>query len=98
VAFSLGENKIAKSGEKTVFVRVITPDGKEMAKSYDDNYRFKFNKSSGYFAGKETLNYANSEISGVTYCEGQGELVPGNYIIEITCDGVVIANTTLRLD
>lgn len=98
VSFSLGENKIAKSGEKTVFVRVITPDGKEMAKSYDDNYRFKFNKSSGYFAGKETLNYANSEISGVTYCEGQGELVPGNYIIEITCDGVVIANTTLRLD
>ena len=69
-----------------------------MAKSYDDNYRFTFNKSGGYFAGKETLNYANSEISGVTYCEGQGELVPGNYIIEITCDGALIGNTTLRLD
>ncbi len=98
VSFSLGENKIAKSGEKTVYVRIVTPDGKEMAKSYDDNYRFTFNKSGGYFAGKETLNYANSEISGVTYCEGQGELVPGNYIIEITCDGALIGNTTLRLD
>lgn len=98
VSFSLGENKIAKSGEKTIFVRIITPDGKEMAKSYDDNYRFRFNKSSGYFAGKESLNYANAEISGVTYCEGQGELVPGNYIIEITCDGTIIGNTTLRLD
>ena len=98
VSFSLGENKIAKSGEKIVYVRIVTPDGKEMAKSYDDNYRFTFNKSGGYFAGKETLNYANIEISGVTYCEGQGELVPGNYIIEITCDGAVIGNTTLRLD
>jgi hypothetical protein len=98
VSFSLGENKIAKSGEKTVYVRIVTPDGKEMAKSYDDNYRFTFNKSGGYFAGKETLNYANTEISGVTYCEGQGELVPGNYIIEITCDGALIGNTTLRLD
>ena len=98
VSFSLGENKIAKSGEKTVFVRIVTPDGKEMAKNYDDNYRFTFNKSGGYFAGKETLNYANVEISGVTYCEGQGELVPGNYIIEITCDGVIIGNTNLRLD
>jgi hypothetical protein len=98
VSFSLGENKIAKSGEKTVYVRIVTPDGKEMAKSYDDNYRFTFNKSGGYFAGKETLNYANIEISGVTYCEGQGELVPGNYIIEITCDGALIGNTTLRLD
>ncbi len=98
VSFSLGENKIAKAGEKTVFIRIVTPDGKEMAKSYDDNYRFTFDKSSGYFAGKQALNYSNTEISGVTYCEGQGELVPGNYIIEVACDGVIIGNTSLRLD
>lgn len=98
VSFTLGENKIAKAGEKTVFVRIVTPDGKEMAKNYDENYKFTFNKSSGYFAGKETLNYANVEISGVMYCEGQDPLVPGNYIIEVTCDGAVIGNTTLKLD
>lgn len=98
VSFSLGENKIAKAGEKIVFIRIVTPDGKEMAKSYDDNYRFTFDKSSGYFAGKQSLNYANTEISGVTYCEGQGELVPGNYIVEVSCDGVIIGGTSLRLD
>ena len=98
VSFSLGENKIAKAGEKTIYVRIMTPDGKELAKSYDDNCRFNFNQSSGYFAGRETLNYANAELNGVTYCEGQGEYVPGNYIIEITCDGVVIGNTSLKLD
>ncbi len=98
VSFSLGENKIAKAGEKTVFVRIVTPDGKEMAKNYDDNYRFTFDKSSGYFAGKQSLNYANTEISGVTYCEGKDPLVAGNYIIEVVCDGVIIGNTSLRLD
>lgn len=98
VGFTLGENKIAKAGEKTVFIRIMTPDGKEMAKNYDDSYKFTFNQSSGYYAGKETLNYGNTEISGVTYCEGQGEMVPGNYIVEITCDEVVIGNTTLKLD
>jgi hypothetical protein len=98
VSFSLGENKIAKAGEKTVFIRIMTPDGKEMAKSYDDGYKFLFNQSSGYFAGKIELNYANVEISGVTYCEGQGEMVPGNYLIEISCDGVVIGSTNLKLD
>lgn len=98
VTFSLGENKIAKPGEKTVFIRVLTPDGKEMAKSYDDSYKFTFNKSNGYFAGKETLNYANVEITGVTYCEGQGEFVPGNYQVEITCDGTVIGSSNLKLD
>jgi hypothetical protein len=98
VSFSLGENKIAKAGEKTVYVRIMTPDGKEMAKSYDDSYKFTFNQSSGYYAGKAELNYANVEISGVTYCEGQGEMVPGNYVVEITCDGTVIGSTNLKLD
>lgn len=98
VSFTLGENKIARPGEKTVYVRVITPDGKELAKNYDDNYRFTFDKSSGYFAGKETLNYANTEVSGVTYCEGQGEFVPGKYLIEISCDNAVIGSTSLTLD
>ena len=98
VNFSLGENKIAKAGEKTVYVRIMTPDGKEMAKSYDEGNKFTFNQSSGYYAGKETLNYANVEISGVTYCEGQGEMVPGNYLIEISCDGIVIGCSSLKLD
>lgn len=98
VQFSLGENKIAKAGEKTVYIRIMTPDGKEMAKGYDDNYRFTFGKSSGYFAGKETVNYANTEITAVTYCEGQGEFLPGNYQVEITCDGVVIGSGSFKLD
>lgn len=98
VSFSLGENKIAKKGEKTVFVRVMTPDGKEMAKSYDDSYKFNFDNSIGYYAGKASLNYANQEISGVAYCEGMGDYVPGTYIIEVTCDGVVVGNTNLKLD
>jgi hypothetical protein len=98
VGFTLGENKIARAGEKTVYIRIMTPDGKEMAKSYDDNYKFTFNQSNGYFAGKEVLNYANKDIMGVTYCEGQGEFVPGTYLVEITCDGVVIGNTSFKLD
>jgi hypothetical protein len=98
VTFTLGENKIAKPGEKTVFVRIITPDGKEMAKNYDENYKFNFDKSSGYFAGKETLNYGNVEITGVVYCEGNSQMVPGNYLIEVVCDGVTVGNTSLKLD
>lgn len=98
VSFSLGENKIAKAGEKTVFIRIMTPDGKEMAKSYDETYKFSFDKNTGYYAGKQAVNYANVELSAVAYCEGRDELVPGNYIIEITCDGAVIGNTTLKLD
>ena len=98
VSFSLGENKIAKSGAKDVYVRIITPDGKEMAKSYDDNYRFNFNSSSGYFAGKTNINYSNKEVGVTAMCEGNSSLLPGKYQIEVSADGVIIGETTLTLD
>ncbi|GIV26255.1 MAG: hypothetical protein KatS3mg027_0069 [Bacteroidia bacterium] len=99
VSFSLGENKIAKAGPRDIYVRIMTPDGKEMAKEYSDLYKFTFNKtSSGYFAGTETIQYANQQMDVVVYCEGSEPFVPGTYIIDIVCDGFVIGNTTLKLD
>lgn len=98
VSFSLGENKIAKAGPKDVFIRIITPDGKEMAKSYEETYRFIFNSTKGYYAGKETVNYANVELSAQTYCEGSSEFVPGKYQIEVNADGVTIGQGTLVLE
>jgi hypothetical protein len=98
VSFSLGENKIAKSGPKEVYIRIITPDGKEMAKSYDDAYRFVFNKTKGYYAGMEVVNYANVELTAQTYCEGSSDFVPGKYMIEVNADGVTIGQGTLILE
>jgi flagellar basal body-associated protein FliL len=98
VSFSLGENKIARSGPKDFFIRIITPDGKEMAKSYEESFRFVFNKTKGYFAGKETLNYANVEMSAQTYCEGNSDFVPGKYQIEVNADGVTIGSGALTLE
>jgi DNA repair exonuclease SbcCD ATPase subunit len=99
VSFTLGENKIAKAEEKVIYVRIMTPDGKELAKSYDEAYRFKFNDSYGYYAGKTFINYANKEMQVVVNCDGkEGDFVPGNYIIEVTCDEAVIGTTTLKLD
>ena len=98
VSFSLGENKIARAGSKDVYIRIITPDGKEMAKNYDANYRFSFNSSAGYYAGKTNINYANKEVGVTTMCEGSSPLLPGKYQIEVCADGVVIGETTLTLD
>jgi hypothetical protein len=98
VSFSIGENKIARTGAHDVYIRIITPDGKEMAKSYEDSYRFVFNSTKGYFAGKETVNYANTELSAQTYCEGNSEFVPGKYVIEVNADGVTIGSGSLTLE
>ncbi|MBC7864884.1 MAG: hypothetical protein IAF38_18055 [Bacteroidia bacterium] len=98
VSFSLGENKIARSGPKDIYIRILTPDGKEMAKSYEETYRFIFNSTKGYYSGKETVNYANVELSAQTYCEGSSEFLPGKYIIEVNADGVTIGSGALTLE
>ena len=98
VTFTLGENKIARSGPKDIYIRIMTPDGKEMAKSYDESYRFAFNKTRGYFAGKEIVNYANIELTAQTYCEGNSPFVAGAYQIEVNADGVTIGQGTLTLE
>lgn len=98
VSYTLGENKLSRNGPKDVFVRIMTPDGKELAKGYDDNYRFRFNDSYGYYAGKTTIDYANKEIGVTTTCEGSTGFLPGKYVIEITCDGVVVGQGSLTLN
>lgn len=98
VSYTLGENKLAKSGPKDIYVRIMTPDGKELAKNYDDNYRFKFNDSFGYFAGKTTIDYANKEIGVISVCEGSTGFLPGKYNVEITCDGVIVGQGSFTLN
>jgi hypothetical protein len=97
VSFVLGENKIAKSGDRTVYVRIVSPDGKEICKSPDSGNMFSFNGSKGYFAGKEEIDYRNEEMPVSVYCESPNEFVPGKYQVTIGCDNVVIGETTLTL-
>lgn len=98
VSFTLAENRIARKGDRDFYLRVLTPDGKEMAKMMDDSYMFKFGGSRGYFAGKQGVNYFNEEMSMVMYAEGaKDSFVPGKYIIEIYSDGQNIGNANLVL-
>lgn len=97
VSFTLAENKIAKKGVKPVYVRIVSPDGKEVCKSQDDGNMFSFNGSKGYFAGKEDIDYNNEELKVDVFCEGAGEFVPGKYLITIGCDNVVIGETSVTL-
>ncbi len=97
VSFVLGENKIAKTGVKPVYVRIVSPEGKEITKSPDEGNMFKFNGSKGYFAGKQDVNYKNEEVAVDVFCASPTPFVPGKYLIEISCDDVVIGQTNIIL-
>jgi len=99
ITFKLGENKIAKKGDRIVYVRIVTPDGKEMAKSTDESNTFKFNGNKGYFATKTIVAYNNEETNVTLYTSKTDiSLLPGKYIIEITTDEFVVGTTSLTLE
>jgi hypothetical protein len=97
VSFVLGENKIAKKGIKPVYVRVISPDGKEITKSMEEANMFKFNGSKGYFAAKQDVNYNNEEVAVDVFCPSPDGFIPGKYLITIGADDVVIGETSIIL-
>ncbi len=99
ITFTLGENKIAKKGDRAVYIRIVTPDGKEMAKSLDESNTFSFNGSKGYFATKTTVNYVNNDMPVTVYtAKSDIKFLPGKYIIEIASDNAIIGQSELVLE
>lgn len=97
VSFALGENKIAKQGVKPVYVRITTPDGKELTKSDDESNLVSFNGSRGFFAGKQDVNYTNEKVNVDVFCAGPSTFIPGKYLIDIICDEVIVGQTNITL-
>lgn len=97
VSFVLGENKIAKKGVKPVYVRLTSPDGKEICKSADEGNMVKFNGSKGYYAAKQDVNYTNEDVSVDVFCPSPTGFIPGKYLIDIICDDVIVGQTSIML-
>jgi coenzyme F420-reducing hydrogenase delta subunit len=99
VCFTLGENKIAPKGERTVFVRILSPEGKVLAEGADDSYMFTFDGVRGLYSAKRVVEYQNELITGCAYFTVKsGEILPeGKYIAEIYADKAKIGTTSFDL-
>lgn len=100
ISFTLAENIIAKEGERTIYARIVSPDGKEITQADDSSHIFKFESSKGFWAAKKNINYANTNTEVVMYAHAkQNEaFVNGKYIIHLACDNATIGNTMLELE
>ena len=100
IFFTLAENLVAKEGDRIIYARIISPDGKEITPADDSTHTFKFGKSRGYWATKKAVHYANENTEVIMYAHAkQGDVfINGKYIIEVNTDGTTIGNTTLELE
>lgn len=94
--FTLGENKVTDAGDKTIYMRVISPDGKVLPTT-DGNNRFKFNGVEGEYSAKREVNYQNQSLDACVFWTGGEELRTGQYIVEIYEAGALVSKTSFTL-
>ena len=98
VSFVIGENRIAQKGKRDVYLRILTPDGKELARGLDDANSFSFNGARGFFCDRQTVNYDNNAANMNMFAEQKAGFPAGKYIIQVYCEGNQIGETMLTLE
>ena len=94
--FTLGENSITKSGDKEIYMRVISPDGKVLPAS-EGNNRFQFNGVEGEFSARREVNYQNKPVDVCVFWTGAEEMRTGQYVVEIYENGAQVSKATFNL-
>ncbi len=94
--FTLGENKVTKAGDKMLYMRVISPDGKVLPASEGDN-RFKFDGVEGEFSARREVNYQNAPVDVCVFWTGSEEMRTGQYTVEIYEAGALVSKAPFNL-
>lgn len=93
--FTVIENKIAKAGTKTLYMRIVTPDAKELAGS--NPVYFDMGGKEGVACIARQINYQNQNTDVCIYYELEEPAVEGTYNVEIYCEGHQIGKTSFAL-
>lgn len=94
--FTLGENLTAKPGNKTLYLRVISPDGSVLPAEGSNN-RFQFNGVEGEYSAKRDVNYQSQPVDACIYWKATGKMVTGQYIVEVYESGGQVGTTSFNL-
>jgi DNA repair ATPase RecN len=99
VCFSVMDNKIAKSGDKDVFLRIVEPGGKTLGDRSSGSSTFKL------ASGEEVQYTTSSKIAYnnqkqdlcLQWDESERIFKPGTYIVEVYVDGNLSASSSHNL-
>lgn len=97
VSFTILKNITSETGMRTVFLRIERPDGQLLMHSKNDT--FKFEDQQLNFSAKRSIEYGGQETPAyIVYDVDSGELMNGEYGIELFTDGELIGNGKFSLN
>ena len=94
VTFTIPQNNSTPAGEKTIYMRITTPEGDLLP----GGGSFSFEGSTLQATARRTIEYANEEIGGVEiYWDVTSTLNPGSYTVELFCDNFRLASRQFEM-
>jgi uncharacterized membrane protein YccC len=88
VSFTVSPNNTAAPGMKEFAVRILSPEGTLLA----GGGSFSFDGTTLAATAKRSVEYANDEVAVSVYWDVNTTLTPGDYTVEVFCDGYRLAS------
>jgi len=85
VSFTIARNITAEPGERTVYARIMTPDGSVLSKSPSNT--FPYENGNILFSMRRIVEYGGEEMPVTMYWDIEEFLMPGTYKVDIFADG-----------
>lgn len=85
VSFTVARNITAEPGERTIYVRIMAPDGSVLSKSPSNT--FPYENGDILYSMKRIVEYGGEEIPVTMYWDIEEFLMPGPYKADIFADG-----------
>ena len=90
------KNITAKTGERTLYVRIAKPDNEVLSKSASDTFTYE-NRELAYSI-KKYIEYTGEEQTVTVYWDVEEFLGAGEYTVYLFSDGVMIGEKSFTLE
>ena len=100
VCFTLGENKLIDPGLKSVYIRIIRPDGVVVTQKVDGPYLFEFKGNEIEYTSSKDVEYKNAETPVCLHWDKKSKTEPamvGVYKVEIYAETYKVGDSTFEL-
>ena len=95
ISFTIVKNITAKTGERTLYVRIAKPDNEVLVKSTSDTFQYE-NKELNYSI-KKYIEYTGEEQNVTVYWDGEEYLPGGTYNVYIFSDNSMIGEKSFNM-
>ncbi|MBZ4652260.1 MAG: hypothetical protein JG761_1060 [Proteiniphilum sp.] len=96
VSFTIARNITAEPGERTIYVRLMAPDGRVLSKS--PSHTFPYENKEILYSMRRIVEYGGEELPVTLYWDIEEYLMPGTFKADIFADGHHIGTRSFTME